>query len=195
MKRRYALFAVVFAVSLLIGIQVVEVADANPFPQFLKGAMEINIQFPSNAINYSYSSNHVVFNANASNIFYLSNANQNGNQNYSGDFFYILDGGDRTFSGTKIENVQMNTTSSRHIFTGQFYLTNLAEGYHTLTVYWGVRVDNGRILNTQELSGISHFYYSPQFPTQDFFLLVVGVSFIVLAVGFIFFKKKRKLNK
>jgi hypothetical protein len=30
MKRRYALFAVVFAVSMLIGIQAVEVADANP---------------------------------------------------------------------------------------------------------------------------------------------------------------------
>jgi hypothetical protein len=32
MKRRYAIFVVVFAVSLLIGIQVVEVVDANPVP-------------------------------------------------------------------------------------------------------------------------------------------------------------------
>jgi hypothetical protein len=32
MKRRYALFAVVFAVSILIGIQAVEVAEANPVP-------------------------------------------------------------------------------------------------------------------------------------------------------------------
>jgi hypothetical protein len=32
MKRRYALLAVVFAVSMLIGIQAVEVVDANPIP-------------------------------------------------------------------------------------------------------------------------------------------------------------------
>jgi hypothetical protein len=31
MKRRYALFTVIFAVSILIGIQAVEVVDANPF--------------------------------------------------------------------------------------------------------------------------------------------------------------------
>lgn len=195
MKQSSVLFAVLLILLSLVGAQAEDVVNANPFPPFLKGAMEINIQFPSNAINYSYSSNHVVFNANASNIFYLSNANQSGNQNYSGDFFYILDGGDRTFSGTKIENVQMNTTSGRHIFTGQFYLTNLPEGYHTLTIYWGVRADNGRIQSTEKLSGISHFYYSPQFPTQDIFLIVVGVSFIGIVVGFIFFKKRRRLNK
>ena len=32
MKRRYAIFAVVFAVSILMGIQAVEVAEANPVP-------------------------------------------------------------------------------------------------------------------------------------------------------------------
>ena len=32
MKRRYSLFVVIFAVSFLIGIQTVEVAEANPFP-------------------------------------------------------------------------------------------------------------------------------------------------------------------
>ena len=32
MKRRYAVFTVIFAVSILIGIQAVEVVDANPVP-------------------------------------------------------------------------------------------------------------------------------------------------------------------
>ncbi len=52
MKRRYAVFAVVFAVSVLIGIQAVEVADANPM--HMKPYYEIfSIQSPQNNNHYT----------------------------------------------------------------------------------------------------------------------------------------------
>jgi len=50
MKRRYAIFAVTFVVSLLIGIQVVEVVDANPLSMGLpnQGEFSVTIETPSN---------------------------------------------------------------------------------------------------------------------------------------------------
>jgi hypothetical protein len=50
MKRRYALFAVIFAVSMLIGIQAIEVVDANPLSKGLpnQGEFDVTIETPSN---------------------------------------------------------------------------------------------------------------------------------------------------
>jgi hypothetical protein len=48
MKRRYALFAVIFAVSLLIGIQAVEIVDANPVNHHSLAIMVNTIQSTSN---------------------------------------------------------------------------------------------------------------------------------------------------
>ncbi len=57
MKRRYAVFAVVFAVSILMVIQAVEVADANPVPWPYKPNQEspiLAIETPQNHSNYKY---------------------------------------------------------------------------------------------------------------------------------------------
>jgi hypothetical protein len=43
MKRRYAVFALVFDVSLLIGIQAVEGVAANPHPWFANPQMTVSI--------------------------------------------------------------------------------------------------------------------------------------------------------
>jgi hypothetical protein len=55
MKRKYALFAVIFAVSMLIGIQAVEVAEANPVPWLSTPNREkptLTLQFPTNQTTY-----------------------------------------------------------------------------------------------------------------------------------------------
>jgi hypothetical protein len=55
MNRRYAVFAVVFAVSLLIGIQAVEVAEANPVPWLSTPNREkpvLTLQSPTNQTTY-----------------------------------------------------------------------------------------------------------------------------------------------
>jgi hypothetical protein len=55
MKRRIALFAVVFAVSIFIGIQAVEVAEANPVPWLSTPNREkptLTLQFPTNQTTY-----------------------------------------------------------------------------------------------------------------------------------------------
>ena len=118
MRRRIALFVTLISLALLIEVTSVREVSANPFPSSLDGIMDIAIQSPPNVINYSYSSNLVVFNANAIDTFYLSNDRQNNSQYYSGDFFYVMDGRDPTFNGQRITNVQMSTNNSRHIFSG-----------------------------------------------------------------------------
>jgi hypothetical protein len=55
MKRKYAVFAVVFAVSILIGIQAVEVVDANPVPWLSTPNREkpvLTLQFRTNQTTY-----------------------------------------------------------------------------------------------------------------------------------------------
>ena len=55
MKRKYAVFAVVLAVSMLIGIQAVEVAEANPVPWLSTPNREkpvLTLQFPTNQTTY-----------------------------------------------------------------------------------------------------------------------------------------------
>jgi hypothetical protein len=56
MKRRYAIFAVVFAVSIFIGIQAVEVVTANPIPYPATPSPEkptLTIETPQNGASYS----------------------------------------------------------------------------------------------------------------------------------------------
>jgi hypothetical protein len=56
MKRRYAVFTVVFAISMLIGIQAVEEAEANPIPYPATPSPEkptLTIETPQNGASYS----------------------------------------------------------------------------------------------------------------------------------------------
>jgi hypothetical protein len=194
MKRRIALIAVIFAVSMLIGIHAIEVVDANPLPPPYVGGIAITIQSPSNSSSFSSSSILVVFNATANSFYYLSEAKQDKSTYWNGDFFYVLDGKNMTSQGIKIENVQMREDASlRHIFTGQFYLTNLAEGYHTITIYWGVQLSSSRILNANYLSQTSQFYFIPstKFPMQELLLFAFGISFILLVSVLVYFRRRK----
>ena len=194
MKQSSALFVVVFVVSLLIGIQAVEVANANPLPPPYVGGIAITIQSPSNSSSFSSSSILVVFNATANSFYYLSEAKQDKSTYWNGDFFYVLDGKNMTSQGIKIENVQMREDDSlRHIFTGQFYIANLAEGYHTITIYWGVQLSSSRILNANYLSQIAQFYFIPsaKFPMQELLFFAFGISFILLVSVLVYFRRRK----
>lgn len=151
MMRRYALFTVVFVVSILIGIQAVEDVNANPVPPpWMNAKLSVTIENPANGSIQSRSF-LVKFHADNGPQFSLTNSNIGG---YSGDFFYILDSQQNMrYSGAKIWDTKID---DNHNFTGQVYLSNIAAGSHSITVYWGVKVNVG-ILTDAAWAGTSQF--------------------------------------
>jgi hypothetical protein len=162
MKRRYAVFAIVFVVSLLIGIQAVEVVNANPVPPpWMNAKLSVTIENPANGSIQSRSF-LVRFHADGSQ-FSLTNSSIGG---YSGDFFYILDSqqwGDMRYSGANIWDTEID---DNHHFTGQVYLSNIAAGSHSITVYWGVKVNVG-ILTDTAWAGTSQFSVDAKLTPQQ----------------------------
>jgi hypothetical protein len=162
MKRRYAVFAVIF-VSLLIGIQAFEVADANPLPPNWMASMTITIHSPLKGVINDLPL-LVNFSAQSSPVFYLSDTQT---ESYTGDFFYVLDGQSMSYGGTKIANTQMTVTSqNKHQFSGQTYIPNLIEGPHNITVYWGASSSN-RIYYDESWSTSIQFYVINENPSPS----------------------------
>src|SRR5512135_557556 len=107
MKRRIALFTVIFAISILIGMQVVEVVDANPLPpSWMNPKMRITIQSPQNGTDNALSV-FVNFTAQSSGGFSLSD---NQTQDWIRAFFYVLDGQNMSSSGTNFTESQLTAT-------------------------------------------------------------------------------------
>ncbi len=152
MKRRYAAFVAIFVVSILTGIQAVEDVNANPVPPpWMNAKLSVTIESPANGSIQSRSF-LVRFHADGSQ-FSLTNSSIGG---YGGDFFYILDSqqwSDMRYSGAKIWDTKID---DNHNFTGQVYLSNIAAGSHSITVYWGVKVNVG-ILTDAAWAGTSQF--------------------------------------
>ena len=76
-------------------------------------------------------------------------------------FFYVLDGQDMKtsgvrFVGTKTTTISEQGTKYSSNFSGQAYLTNLADGPHTITVYYGA-VNKISYVGTPQES----IYYNP----------------------------------
>jgi hypothetical protein len=89
----------------------------------------------------------------------------NQTQDWIKAFFYVLDGQNMRYSGGRFAETQMTGTSptdSEHHFSGQTYLTNLADGIHSITVYYGVLVNVGSpnelIVYNANWSATSQFY-------------------------------------
>jgi len=159
--RRYAVFAVIVAVSILIGIQEVQIVDANPLPPNWMASMTINIQSPLNGVINDLPL-LVNFSAQSSPVFHLSGTQTDG---YTGDFFYVLDGQSMSYGGTKIANTQMTVTSqNKYQFSGQTYIPNLIEGPHNITVYWGASINN-RIYYDESWSTTIQFYVINENPS------------------------------
>jgi hypothetical protein len=211
MKRRYALFAVIFTTLMLtVGMQVVEVVDANPLPpSWMNPKMSITIQSPQNGTDNALPV-FVNFTVQCSWQFSLNNTGQD----WLRSFYYVLDGQNMSYSGINFTETQLTgtyPTDSDHYFdySGQAYLTNLTAGIHSITVYYGVLVNVGTpaefIVYNPSWSATSQFYVntettpsplpSPQetesFPTATV-AAVSTVAVVVVGAGLLVYFKKRK---
>jgi hypothetical protein len=118
-------------------------------------------------------------------------------------------------SGIRFAEIQMTGTSptdSEHHFSGQAYLTNLTDGIHSITVYYGVLVNVGSpyefIVYNASWSATSQFYVDTEAtlspssipqktepqpePTPFLTTLVVAsaVSVGIIGAGLLFYLKK-----
>jgi hypothetical protein len=124
--------------ALVVGIQTVEVVDANPLPWAFNPQMTISIQSPANGTISSLPV-LVSFTSKADNQFSVSD---NTSEEYARSFFYVLDGQNTNtmgmrFEGTNTTTIYENGSQQGFHFDGQAYLTNLADGPHNITVYYG----------------------------------------------------------
>jgi hypothetical protein len=191
MKKTF-LVAVLVLLSLLLTIHT---AEANPFP-FLGPGLVFNIQTPSNA---TYALPIVMrFSATGqSNIYLRSDIGDGGGSEYSGDFYYVLDGQNMKTQAIKIEDCQMKVTSdknyTRHVFTGQTLLCNLTQGTHNVTIFWGVPSGQG-ILNMPNYMATAQFTVSSSGKmTEDSSLIIslATITTLIVIIGclLVFFKK------
>jgi hypothetical protein len=121
MIRRTALFAVILAISMLIGIQAVEVLDANPYSY-----PSLWIESPENTA-YNTTTISVIFHTDIP-VRYPEIVKMS----------YSLDGtANTTLSISKTQTLQFGSfsASSRISYVGTGLLTDLSNGTHSLDVY------------------------------------------------------------
>jgi hypothetical protein len=138
MKKRASLPAIVLALSLLFTLQNLLVSDANPLPWFANPQMTISIQSPENGTINSLPV-LVNFTSRGDNQFSVSD---DPSETYVRSFFYVLDNQDMAtmgtrFKGTNTTTIYENGRKEGYYFNGQVSLTNLADGAHYITVYYG----------------------------------------------------------
>jgi hypothetical protein len=205
MNRSYAVFAVVFAVSMLIGIKAVEVVNSNPLPPaWMNPKMSITIQSPVNGAEQTLPL-LVSFTAEGSHHFVLSS---NQTEDWNKAFFYTIDNENMATSAHRFTEVQGPTdktsiaTDTR--FSGQAYISNLTDGTHRIIVYWGVEVNVGtplkQIVYNSSWSATSQFYVgsSTAHPLiePDFLVIVIPLVFIiaiiaVTSVSLVYFRRRK----
>jgi hypothetical protein len=213
MKRRYAVFAVILVVSLLIGIQAVEIANANPvftLPTRTSppDAFVVSIKVLSPKENATYS-NHTI------NVCFTKEVNSlpgvttyvNFISDYQGDWMKTpkwcpFPAGADPAHENSFQVLQHNYT-----------LTDIPEGYHTLTIYAGGAANyfvNGTEYNSGLLKIVDvHFYIdsndnrtssnqtsSPATPNPTpsipEYCLAGGISILaVVSVSLVYLKKRK----
>jgi hypothetical protein len=140
MPKKLLATTIILAIILafVVGIQAVEVANANPIPWAFNPQMTVSILSPQNGTINSLPI-LVSFTSEADNQFSVSD---NTSEEWVRSFFYVIDGQDMNmgmrFEGTKTTIIyDENGTKQGFNFEGQAYLTNLADGPHNITVYYG----------------------------------------------------------
>ncbi len=135
MKRKYALFAIIFVVSLLIGIQAVEVADANPygftFPTSTSppdaAVVSIKVLSPKENATYTNDTINVCFTKEINSLPGITT------------YVHIIS----TYQGDWMNSskwcpfppgADAEHWNSFQVLQHNFTLTQVPEGYHTLTI-------------------------------------------------------------
>jgi hypothetical protein len=151
----------------LVGLQFAKVAEANPIPWCFNPAMTITIQSPENGANSALPV-FVSFTSQGDHQFSVSD---DSTQSWVRSFFYVLDGQDmRTsgmrFAGTKTTAIYSQGSVYGYNFNGQAHLTNLTEGLHSITVYYGA-VNNISYVGSRD----EKIYYNPAWQaTSQFYV-------------------------
>jgi hypothetical protein len=204
-----------FSISLVAGMQSVEVVEANPLPPaWMNPEMTITIQSPQNETENALPV-FVNYTVQCTPVFSLSD---NQTQDWIKSFFYVLDGQNMSSSGINFTETQLTgtyPTDSDHYYdySGQAYLINLTDGIHSITVYYGVLVNVGSpaefIAYNASWSAISQFYVTtenpiptpsptpspstPEFPSWIILplILTATVALAVTLLTVLFIKRKK----
>jgi hypothetical protein len=208
-----AIIILAFLISLATGMQSVEVVKANPLPpSWMNPEMTITIQSPQNGTENALPV-FVNYTVQCTPVFSLSD---NQTQDWIKAFFYVLDGQNMSSSGIRFTETQtgIHSTGDDHYynFSGQAYLTNLSDGIHSITVYYGVLVNVGSpyefIAYNASWSATSQFYVttenptptpsptpspSTEFPSRIILPLILTVTLVltVSLLTFLFIKRKK----
>ncbi len=130
MKRAVVVTIALLTLIIVSSLQTVEVAKANPIPWAFNPQMTVTVLSPENNTINSLPI-LVSFTSKGDQQFSVSD---NTTAEWVRSFFYILDGQDMRSMGVRFEGTK--TTPDNH-FTGQAYIENLTDGFHTITVYYG----------------------------------------------------------
>jgi len=150
----------------LVGMQDAKVAMANPIPWFPNPQMTVTVQSPVNGSSFALPV-FVNFTAQGDLQFSVSD---NITQQWVRSFFYVLDGQNMQnsalrFAGTKTTEIQGDPVY-KYNFSGQAYLTNLSDGPHSITVYYGAVNSIGYVGTPNE-----NIYYNPKWQaTAQFYV-------------------------
>jgi hypothetical protein len=174
MKKALALILIsALLFSVLTGVWFVNLAEANPIPWCFNPVMTITIQSPENETINSLPVS-VSFTSQGDWQFSVSD---DSTQDWVRSFFYVLDGQNmRTsgmrFVGTKTTEIHPADYVYSYNFSGQAYLTNLADGLHSITVYYGAVNNISYVGSPDEL-----IYYNPSWQaTSQFYVITENPS-------------------
>jgi hypothetical protein len=134
----FALTAVLVVIFLIQTIAQVPVVEANPLPWAFNPQMTVTIQSPANG---TINSLPVLVSFTSQGDWQFSVSDDPAKE-WVTSFFYVLDGQNMRSMGMRFVGTQNTTISEQgskydYNFSGQAYLTNLADGPHTITVYYG----------------------------------------------------------
>ncbi len=157
MQKRVLLAASILVLSLLVMLQGLLVSDANPLPWFADPQMSVSIQFPTNGTITSLPV-WVNFTSLGDGQFTVSDDTT---KEWVRSFFYVIDEQNMKTSGLRFETKNTTITGPSapkycSNFSGQACITNLEDGPHTITVYYGA-VNRISYVGTPQES----IYYSP----------------------------------
>jgi hypothetical protein len=102
------------------------------------------------------------------------------------------------FVGTKTTTISEQGSKYSYVFSGQAYLTDLADGPHNITVYYGAVNRIGYVGTPEEQIVINTAWQATsQFYVVNNLPYILGIVAIVIAVivGLLVYYKKRRRNK